>query len=67
MGELAIHVTPWAMAWLDGKSVGRTPLHLDKISVGTHTLRIANEEVGKDERLSVTITLDHLTTIEEKW
>ncbi|CAN5397171.1 hypothetical protein BH11MYX1_BH11MYX1_15830 [soil metagenome] len=67
MGELAIHVTPWAMAWLDGKSVGQTPLHLDRISVGTHTLRIANEEVGKDERLSVTITLDHLTTIEEKW
>jgi hypothetical protein len=65
-GELAVLVKPWAMIWLNGKSVGQTP-YREKIPVGRYRLRIQNDEAGKDETVSVTINADQTTTIERKW
>jgi len=67
VGGLAVYVTPWAMATLDGKSIGQTPLHLDKVSVGHHTLQIVNEESAKRETIAITITVDQTTTIQRTW
>lgn len=67
IGGLAVYVTPWAMATLDGKSIGQTPLHLDKVSVGHHSLQIANEESGKRETIPITINADQTTTIQRTW
>lgn len=67
VGGLEVYVTPWAMATLDGKSIGQTPLHLEKVSVGHHSLQIGNEEAGKRETISITITADQTTTIQRTW
>ena len=65
-GELAIYVNPWALIWLDGKPLGQTPLN-QKVAAGRHRLRIANEDLGKDESLTVTITADQKFTIQRTW
>jgi hypothetical protein len=66
-GELAILVTPWAAVWLNGKSLtGGTPYRM-KVPAGRHRLRIANEDLGRRETLTVTIKPNETTTIERVW
>jgi serine/threonine-protein kinase len=65
-GELAIYVRPWAMIWIDGKPAGQTPF-AEKLPAGSHTIRIANEDAGKDETIPVTITADQKITIRRTW
>jgi len=65
-GELAILVKPWALIWLNGKSAGQTPFR-EKLPVGRYRLRIQNDETGKDETVTVTVTADKTTTIERTW
>jgi hypothetical protein len=66
-GVLDVFVTPWAVGTLDGKSLGQTPIHLVKVGAGHHSLRLANDEAGKHETISITITADHTTTIQRNW
>ncbi len=62
-GTLTIFSHPWAMVTIDGKPAGRTPLKNHELSAGTHTLRLVNEEAGKDDTITVTITAGENTTI----
>jgi serine/threonine-protein kinase len=65
-GELAIIVRPWALIWLNGKSLGQTP-YRETIPAGRYRLRIANDDAGKDETTLVTVTPDQTTTIQRSW
>lgn len=65
-GKLVVLAKPWATLFLDGKPVGETPYRVS-IPAGRHTLRIVNEERGKDEWVTVTIVAGQTTTIERKW
>jgi serine/threonine-protein kinase len=65
-GELAIIVKPWALIWLNGKSLGQTPFR-EAIPAGRYRLRIANDDVGKDETTLVTVNPDQTTTVQRSW
>ena len=66
-GELTVMVTPWAAVWLNGKSLaGGTPSRT-KVPAGRHRLRIANEDLRRQESLTVTIKPNETTTIERTW
>jgi serine/threonine-protein kinase len=65
-GELAIVVKPWALIWLNGKSLGQTPFR-EAIPAGRYRLRIANDDVGKDETTLVTVSPDQTTTVQRSW
>jgi serine/threonine protein kinase len=65
-GELAIIVKPWALIWLNGRSLGQTPFR-EAIPAGRYRLRIANDDVGKDETTLVTVNPDQTTTIQRSW
>ncbi len=65
-GELAIVVRPWALIWLNGKSLGQTPFR-EAIPAGRYRLRIANDDVGKDETTLVTVNPDQTTTVQRVW
>ena len=47
---------------IDGKSVGRTPLQLDNLLVGTHTVKISKSGYN-DKTQTITISEDKTTTI----
>jgi hypothetical protein len=66
-GELTVMVTPWAAVWLNGKSLaGGTPSRT-KVPAGRHRLRIANEDLRRQETLIVTIKPNETTTVERMW
>jgi tRNA A-37 threonylcarbamoyl transferase component Bud32 len=65
-GELAIIVKPWALIWLNGRSLGQTPFR-EAIPAGRYRLRIANDDVGKDETALVTVNPDQTTTVQRSW
>jgi eukaryotic-like serine/threonine-protein kinase len=65
-GELVVLVKPWATLWLDGKQVGETPQRV-AVPAGRHSVRLVNEERGKNEWATVTITPGRTTTIERNW
>jgi serine/threonine-protein kinase len=65
-GELVVLAKPWATLWLDGKPAGETPFRVT-IPAGRHSLRLVNEERGKSEWATVTITPGRTTTIERNW
>jgi hypothetical protein len=66
-GELAIMVTPWAAVWLNGKPIPNGTPYRTKLPAGKHRLRIANEDLGRQENLIITIKPDETATIERKW
>jgi serine/threonine-protein kinase len=41
-------VQPYATVWLNGKRLGETPLAPITVPAGRHTVRLVNEELGKD-------------------
>lgn len=66
-GKLTILVTPWALAWLDGKPLDQTPVVLEDAPVGRHRLHLENKIVKREETLTVTINPDQPTTIQRTW
>lgn len=65
-GELVVLVKPWATLWLDGTPVGETPYRVS-LPAGRHSLRLVNEERGKNEWVTVTVMPGKATTIERNW
>ncbi len=54
-GRLELRIRPFANVYLDGKSVGETPLPPLVLSVGKHRLRLVNEELGKNVEHDVVV------------
>ena len=66
MGEGSIQVTVrpgWAFVYLDGAKVGETPLPLDGVSAGVHSIRLLNEATGLDETRSITVRTGETATL----
>ncbi|AKJ00448.1 serine/threonine protein kinase [Archangium gephyra] len=47
-GRLEFRIRPYATVFLDGRQLGRTPVAPLEIEAGTHTVRLINQESGKD-------------------
>ncbi|WNG45304.1 protein kinase [Archangium minus] len=48
MGTVEFRIWPYATVWLDGKRLGETPLAPVDLSAGRHTVKLLNEELGKN-------------------
>jgi PEGA domain len=54
---LAINAQPWADVWLDGRSVGATPIGALPTPIGRHDLVFRHPQLG-ERRSSVVVTLE---------
>jgi len=54
-GSLQLHTEPWTIVFIDGSLEGATPVFRDEIQVGTHRLRMLNEEFGIDTSEEITV------------
>ena len=54
-GTLRIVVLPWANVWVDGKKKGQTPMPSMELMEGFHQVRLANDQIGKDQTKKVKI------------
>jgi len=54
MGTLALNAVPWAEAFVDGQSVGETPIGGIQVPIGTHEVVFRHPELG-ERRASVTV------------
>jgi hypothetical protein len=49
-GTMAVNASPWAEVFLDGKSIGTTPLGSISVSVGSHELVARHPQLGEKRR-----------------
>jgi hypothetical protein len=54
-GSLAINAVPWAEAFVDGRSVGETPLGNIQVPIGTHEIVFRHPQLG-ERTARVTVT-----------
>jgi hypothetical protein len=54
-GKLRVNSRPWSQVFIDGKSYGATPRFNIDLPVGSHTLRLVNDEfkIEKVEQLQI--------------
>ena len=55
-GTLALNAIPWAEAFVDGTSVGETPIGLLHVPIGTHEITFRHPELG-ERRSFVTVSV----------
>ena len=56
MGTLALNAVPWAEAFIDGTSVGETPIGGTRVPVGTHEVVFRHPQLG-ERRTFVTVVV----------
>ncbi len=66
LGELVIIAYPWADVWINGKRIQSTPFRQTMVA-GAQRIRLVNNDIGKDEALTVKIQPNKTTTIERDW
>jgi hypothetical protein len=49
-GSLSVNALPWAEVWIDGKSVGETPIGNLSLPIGNHELVVRHPELGEQRR-----------------
>jgi PEGA domain len=54
-GSLSVNALPWAEIWLDGKSIGTTPLANLSVPIGSHELIWRHPQLG-ERRQTVVVT-----------
>jgi eukaryotic-like serine/threonine-protein kinase len=64
--HLSIQVVPWAKVTLDGAALGETPIERD-VATGAHTLVLANDGLGKEERIPLRLAPGEKKTITRRW
>jgi hypothetical protein len=52
-GSISLNATPWAEVWIDGQSVGETPIGNLSLPIGTHELAFRHPELGELRRTVV--------------
>ncbi|HEY3450325.1 MAG TPA: protein kinase [Myxococcales bacterium] len=67
MGSIAVRVQPWAKVALDGKAIGTTPLPPMEVVAGPHEIRLANADLGKDEKRRVTVKEGQQEVVKAIW
>ena len=63
MGRVRIDVTPWAVVYFDGDSIGTTPLPPVSVSPGSYVIKLSNPEFPSFETL-VDVLPDRETPVE---
>lgn len=66
-GTLDVIVSPWAVVHIDDRRVGTAPIKRFGLTVGRHTLRLRNDELGKDERITIVIRPGQALRIRRDW
>jgi serine/threonine-protein kinase len=66
-GTLRIVVLPWANVWVDGKKKGQTPLPAIDLLEGSHKVRLANDQIGKDLTKTVRVRPGKESLIKLDW
>jgi eukaryotic-like serine/threonine-protein kinase len=57
-GSLSIAARPWANVFVDGRSVGVSPILGLVVSAGTHQVRLENDALGVTRAFSVEVPAD---------
>jgi hypothetical protein len=65
-GELVILVKPWATIWLNGKKAGVTPFRR-KMPSGKYAVRLANDDLGQDETINITVEPNKTASLGRNW
>jgi len=52
-GYLSVATRPWVKIYVDGKSIGYSPLTEIKLSSGIHTVRLVNRKAGVDRTFKI--------------
>ena len=52
-GSIAVNASPWAKVFLDGEEVGLTPLTIEDVAAGSHTIRLEYEGEIFEKRVKV--------------
>jgi serine/threonine-protein kinase len=66
-GELAIIVKPWATIWLNGRALSDGTPYRAQVPAGRYRIRIANDDLGKTEAVTVTVEPRKTTIVERTW
>jgi serine/threonine-protein kinase len=55
-GTLSFRVLPWADVYVDGTHVGTTPFEPIDVPAGKHEIRLVNERLEAEKKLTVLVT-----------
>jgi serine/threonine-protein kinase len=55
IARLRVKVKPWGDVFIDGKFVGQTPLAAQKLPPGKHSIRVRNNDSGREKTRTVTL------------
>jgi PEGA domain len=61
-GSVSINAVPWAEVWIDGNSVGETPLGNVSVPLGEHEIVFRHPDLG-ERREKAIVRLDRLTRV----
>ena len=61
-GAISLNAEPWAQVWIDGESVGETPIGNLAVPIGTHDVVFRHPELGEQHH-TVTVTLSEITRL----
>jgi hypothetical protein len=61
-GKLSVNAVPWADVWIDGKSVGQTPLANLPVAVGEHQIVFRHPELG-EQQMAAVVKVDGVTRL----
>jgi hypothetical protein len=61
-GRLSVNAVPWAEVWIDGRSVGETPLGNLSIPLGEHEIVFRHPQLG-EQRQNVIVRLDGVSRV----
>jgi serine/threonine-protein kinase len=50
-GTLTVQADPWALIFIDGRAMGRTPINQVELSAGTHTVVFRHDTLGEMTRI----------------
>jgi serine/threonine protein kinase len=54
-GSIDVNAKPWAKVYLDGKSVGFTPIRLEGIKAGPHVIKLVNDKLDSTRKVMVKV------------
>ena len=61
-GSVNINAVPWAEVWINGKSVGETPIGNLSLPLGEHEIVFRHPQLG-EQRRTATVRLDSVTRV----
>jgi serine/threonine-protein kinase len=61
-GTLRLNSRPWSQVFVDGRMIGNTPVMNAPLSVGSHSIKLVNPQLGMTKHLKVKIQNGKATT-----